>query len=157
MKRARILAPFALAAAVLLLAGCFPGGGQQQQKAKIDPVFSPDGTQIVFVATHDGDPELYIANADGTEVTKLTDNQSVDASPRWAPDGSRIVFVSDRDGDFSIYTMRPDGTDTQLLELRLPGEASAGPGGGTDTGSNPAGSGSESSGGESVGVSGTED
>jgi TolB protein len=102
-----------------------PGGGQQQQRAKVDPVYSPDGSKIVFVATHDGDPELYIADADGQNVTKLTDNESVDASPKWAPDGSHIVFVSDRDGDFSIYTMQPDGSDLQLLELRLPSEAAA--------------------------------
>ena len=108
--------------AVVFLAGCFPGGGQQQRQAKVDPVYSPDGERIVFVATHDGDPELYIANADGSNVTRLTDNQSVDASPRWAPDGSHIIFVSDRDGDFTIYRMDPDGSNTRQLDLPLPGE-----------------------------------
>mgnify|MGYP000270532003 FL=1 len=111
--------------AIIVLSGCMPGGGGQQQKAKVDPVYSPDGSQIAFVATHDGDPELYVANADGSNVRKLTDNEAVDASPSWAPDGSKILFVSDRDGDFEIYTMNPDGTDAQRQELTLPEENSA--------------------------------
>jgi Tol biopolymer transport system component len=120
VKRSNTAVAGLLLAAVLLFSGCLPGGGPQQQQAKVDPVYSPDGSSIVFVATHDGDPELYIADADGTNVRRLTDNEAVDASPRFAPDGSRLLFVSDRDGDFSIYSMRPDGSDVRMLELPLP-------------------------------------
>lgn len=122
MKLSTLCAASATLAAVFLLSSCLPGAGQQQQQAKVDPAYSPDGSRIVFVATHDGDPELYIADAGGGNVTRLTDNDAVDASPRWAPDGSHLLFVSDRDGDFSIYTMRPDGSDVQMLDLPLPSE-----------------------------------
>ncbi|MFP4205848.1 MAG: TolB family protein [Spirochaetaceae bacterium] len=111
---------------VISLAACMPGAAQQrQQEAKVDPVYSPDGSRIAFVATHDGDAEIYVADADGTNVTKLTDNEATDASPRWSPDGSRIIFVSDREGDFNIYTMKPDGSDLRMLDLPLPEESAA--------------------------------
>ena len=120
MKLSTLSAAGAGLVALLMLSSCLPGGGQQQQQAKVDPAYSPDGSRIVFVATHDGDPELYIADADGSNVTRLTENDAVDASPRWAPDGSHLLFVSDRDGDFNIYTMRPDGSGVEMLELPLP-------------------------------------
>jgi len=109
-------------AVVLALSACMPGAGQQQQQAKVDPAYSPDGTRLVFVATHDGDPELYIADAGGENVRRLTDNDAVDASPRWAPDGSHVLFVSDRDGDFGIYRMDPNGANVEMLDLPLPEE-----------------------------------
>jgi Tol biopolymer transport system component len=122
LKLSTISAAGAAVAAVLILSSCLPGAGQQQQQAKVDPAYSPDGSQIVFVATHDGDPELYIADADGGNVVRLTENDAVDASPRWAPDGSHLLFVSDRDGDFNIYTMRPDGSGVEMLDLPLPNQ-----------------------------------
>ncbi|NBB90550.1 MAG: hypothetical protein GVY23_05000 [Spirochaetes bacterium] len=122
MKLSPVYAAGATLVALFMLTSCLPGNGQQQQQAKVDPAYSPDGSQIVFVATHDGDPELYIADAHGGNVTRLTDNDAVDASPRWAPDGSHLIFVSDRDGDFSIYSMQPDGSDVEKLELPLPSE-----------------------------------
>ena len=36
--------------------------------------------------------------ADGSGVTRLTDNPARDFFPTWSPDGSRIAFNSDRDG-----------------------------------------------------------
>ncbi|MDE0205713.1 MAG: hypothetical protein OXP66_06780, partial [Candidatus Tectomicrobia bacterium] len=48
-------------------------------------------------------------NADGSGVTRLTDNDAADRSPAWSPDGQRIAFDSDRDGDFDIYVMNAAG------------------------------------------------
>ncbi|MFO8064487.1 MAG: TolB family protein [Spirochaetota bacterium] len=126
MKLSRVSAIVGMSLLLMFgLIGCMPGAGNQQQRAKVDPVYSPDGSQIAFVATHDGDPELYVADADGSNVRKLTDNESVDASPSWAPDGSHIIFVSDRDGEFEIYTIQPDGSDARRKDLVLPEEESA--------------------------------
>ena len=100
-----------LVVCVLFVTGCFPGMfSQQQQKLKTDPAFSPDGTKIAFVATHDGDAEIYVMNIDGTGLKRLTDNEHVDAVPTWSPDGRRIVFVSDRTGTLELHMMNADGT-----------------------------------------------
>ena len=74
------------------------GSGREQltsQKAGSDtaPVWSPDGTRIAFVSDRDGGfPELYLMNANGTGVKRMTTNALIDANPSWSPDGTRVVF-----------------------------------------------------------------
>ena len=76
------------------------------------PAWSADGTKIAFASFRDGDQEIYIMNSsDGSEVTKLTDNQNHDVHPTWSPDGTKIVF----ERDFDIWIMDADGTDQKNL------------------------------------------
>lgn len=79
----------------------------------------PDGiileTKIVFTSSRDGNSEIYIMNADGTNQTRLTNNSSYDAYPSISLDGSKITFVSDRDGNYEIYIMNADGTNQTRL------------------------------------------
>ena len=73
--------------------------------------------RIAFVSTRDGNAEIYVMNADGTGVTRLTDNTAGDYNPAWSPDGKRIAFYSQRDGNAEIYVMNADGSDlTRLTE-----------------------------------------
>jgi dipeptidyl aminopeptidase/acylaminoacyl peptidase len=64
---------------------------------------------IAFASDRDGDSDIYLMRADGTDLRKLTRNRASDSQPTWSPDGSRIVFVSDRDGDEELHVMRPTG------------------------------------------------
>jgi Tol biopolymer transport system component len=80
--------------------------------------WSPNGKWILFQSGRDGNPELYVMNADGTGVTRLTDNPASDEGDRagWSPDGRRIVFSSRRDGDdLDIFVMNADGTRVRQL------------------------------------------
>lgn len=63
--------------------------------------------------------DIYIADSDGSNSRRLTDNLKYDAEPIVAPDGSRVVFGSQREGDFDIYSMRIDGTDVRRLTDRV--------------------------------------
>ncbi len=72
--------------------------------------WSPDGGRIAFTSTRDGDPEIYVINADGTAQTRLTVDPSADVFVSWSPDGGKIAFSSDRDGAFAYYVMNADGT-----------------------------------------------
>jgi Tol biopolymer transport system component len=75
------------------------------------PSWSPDGTKIAFSSNRDGNWELYVMNADGSGVTRLTVNRSADdASPVWSPDGSKIAFHTNRDDNYEIYVMNADGS-----------------------------------------------
>ena len=47
------------------------------------PAWSPDGTKLVFSSTRDGNPELYIMAADGSGVTRLTNNPGFDTEATW--------------------------------------------------------------------------
>ena len=69
------------------------------------------GEDIVFVSTRDGNPEIYSVNADGTNLTRLTNNPANDDAPVWSPDGKRIAFASDRNGSWEIYVMNADGAN----------------------------------------------
>jgi Tol biopolymer transport system component len=127
MRRFRLIVITVFIAAIaLVLSGCFGpgfgGGGGQSQKVKAGPVVSPDGTQLLFVATHDGDPEIYRVNTDGSELLKLTDNSSLDLDPTWGPDGNVIYFSSDRGGSFELYRMNPDGSQAQEITTSVEGE-----------------------------------
>jgi len=79
------------------------------------PSWSPDGSRIAFVSTRDGNPSIYTMLSDGSDVRRLTDNETRDFNPSWSPDGSRIAFYSNRDGDYEIYTMALDGSDVRQL------------------------------------------
>ena len=112
-----IVAGIFIALGAAALSGCFPNmmGQQQQQSVKTDPIYSPNGLKIAFISTHDGDPEIFLMNADGTGLKKLTDNTAVDAAPSWSPDGGKIVFTSDRSGAFELYRMNADGSRQEMI------------------------------------------
>jgi Tol biopolymer transport system component len=61
------------------------------------------------------DFDIYTSRADGSELTRLTDNPGYDAEATLSPDGRRIVFTALRDGDLDIYTMNTDGSDVRRL------------------------------------------
>jgi TolB protein len=80
------------------------------------PAWSPDGGQIAFESNHDGDMEIYVMTADGTNVRRLTDNTTHDEGPAWSPDGTRIAFTrgpDDLNGD--IWVMDADGSNKMQL------------------------------------------
>jgi len=49
--------------------------------------------------------EIYVMNADGSNVWRLTDHPERDDYPTWNPAGSRIAFVAERAGRHDIYLM----------------------------------------------------
>ena len=64
----------------------------------MDPAPSPDGKRVVFVvASYDSATgDIWLVNADGSGLRRLTDDPELDDSPAWSPDGRRIVFRSYR-------------------------------------------------------------
>ncbi len=83
------------------------------------PTWSPDGTQIAFHSNRDGNMEIYVMDANLSELTRLTNNEANDMFPTWSPDGSQIAFHSNRDGNVEIYVMNADSTNLRRLTDNL--------------------------------------
>ena len=68
--------------------------------------------KIAFTSDRDGNREIYVMNADGTNQSRLTNNSTVDDHPTFSPDGTKIAFVSEKPtGGFAIFIMSSDGTN----------------------------------------------
>ena len=71
--------------------------------------------QIAFQTSREGNTEVYLMNADGSELTNLTRHDSLDYHPSGSLDGAKITFVSGRDGNQEIYLMNADGSNQTNL------------------------------------------
>lgn len=101
--------------------------------------FSPDGSQILWRASRPQteeeikaykellaqglvmptNMEIFIANADGSNVRQITHLGQANWAPSWMPDGKRIIFSSNheyqRGFPFNIYTIHTDGSNLQKI------------------------------------------
>ena len=85
-------------------------------------------TKIVFASYRDGNHEIYVMNADGSNQTRLTNDPSFDMAPSWSPDGKKIAFYSLRNDvppekderwwyemNAEIYVMNADGSEQKNI------------------------------------------
>ncbi len=102
------------------------------------PAWSPDGRKIAFMAQEPGasglDPDynIYVMNADGSGITKLTNGPGTEGFPAWSPDGTQIAFSSTQEdcsntddpgclstGDigpfYALFVMNADGSGQTRL------------------------------------------
>lgn len=118
-----------------------PGSGQYKRLTNArgydaEGSYSPDGRQIVFASNRAAyekeltgkakemfaiDPafmnDIYIMDADGTNVRQLTDVPGYDGGPFFSADGSRICWrrFSEDGATAEVFTMNTDGTDVRRL------------------------------------------
>ena len=104
LRRGLLLLLFGFTCALLPTTQAIDPGGNESDSNCL-------GGRIVFQSNRDGNFEIYSMKADGTEVTRLTNNSATDRGPAWSHDGRKIAFVSDRDGTGDhIYVMNANGT-----------------------------------------------
>ena len=80
--------------------------------ALASPVWSPDGSRIVFECKRSGAPHVCRVDASGAGFVPL----AAGSTPSFSPDGSRIVFtVENAEGKGQIHVMSADGSDVRAL------------------------------------------
>ncbi|HEV8374870.1 MAG TPA: PDZ domain-containing protein [Candidatus Polarisedimenticolia bacterium] len=83
------------------------------------PRLSPDGRWIAFTAQYEGNDDVYVMAATGSEPKRLTYHPLPDQALGWTGDG-KVIFRSRRDsphGDYRIYTIPVDGGIPSLVPL----------------------------------------
>ncbi|PYO15340.1 MAG: hypothetical protein DMD31_05880 [Gemmatimonadetes bacterium] len=83
--------------------------------AATEPAFSPDGSRLAFVSTRDGQPEIYIMDADGTDAARLTNSPAADGGPAFTADGQSVVFHSNRTGHRQVFVQPITSSDAIQL------------------------------------------
>ena len=87
------------------------------------PSYSPDGHQIAFISGKSGAPQVYIMDADGSNVQLVTPYtpgvRSYRASPDWSPDGRAIAYEQ-QNGNFQVFMI--DLRDRVPKQLTSEGE-----------------------------------
>jgi len=69
-----------------------------------NPRWSPDGRRIAFKSTRiGGQYDIFVMEAGGANVTRITDHPANDHDPVWMPDGQSLIFASERDSRSDLY------------------------------------------------------
>jgi TolB protein len=86
-------------------------GGSNQS-----PAWSADGSKFAFSSSRSGDSEIWVSDASGSNLRKLTSFKGPDVAPTWNPrTNAQIAWVSGRTGLPQIYTMDLDGANVQRM------------------------------------------
>jgi Tol biopolymer transport system component len=78
--------------------------------------FSPDGKRIAFASHRSGNPEIWLAERDGSKPQQITSLGAAElVVGGWAPDGARIVFDATVAGNSDVYVVGADGGRVRRL------------------------------------------
>jgi TolB protein len=108
--------------------GMVTGGWAPEDRA---PGWSPEGAKITFMSNRaSGLYDIYVMNADGSDLRRLTSNGCHNGDPDWSPDGLRIAFYSCSGSGVDIYVMQTDGSGvTRITTMGHAGDPSWAPDG----------------------------
>jgi TolB protein len=81
--------------------------------------YSPDGRQVAMILSGSGNSEVFVSNAEGSQLRRLTRSASLEADPTWSPDGRRLAFTSDRLGGPQIYVMDAQGRSVSRVRTDI--------------------------------------
>jgi len=93
------------------------------------PLWSPQGDKIAYSAAGvEGEAQIFVANADGSNQKQLTYTISPqrwpgpwlpdgNGDPQWSPDGNKIVYVSFENVKAEIFIMNADGSGQTRLTM----------------------------------------
>ena len=87
----------------------------QDSAANIQPALAPDRTRIAFSSNRSGNFDLYLMDADGRNLRRLTTDAGNEGDPAWTPEGTQIVYTFTRGTTIQIAMVPVDGGEARLL------------------------------------------
>jgi tricorn protease len=96
-------------ALLVVLAALLPVAASAQVKLLRHPTYSKGKVAFSYLG------DIWVANENGTDVQRLTDNTARDQFPRFSPDGQWIAFSSNRDGNYDVYVIPAAGGKPRQL------------------------------------------
>ena len=81
------------------------GRGERLLTAGSSPTWSPRGGRIAFVSDRTGTDNLYVVDANGRGLRRVTTSDAAESEPAWSPDGTRLAFVSVSAGDTDLFVV----------------------------------------------------
>jgi len=79
------------------------------------PAWSPDGSRLAVTLSREGGSQLFLLNADGSSLRRLTSSAAIDTEPRFSGRWPVIYFTSDRGGSPQIYRNAAAGGEPQRV------------------------------------------
>lgn len=101
-----------------------PGGGTWQlttEGENSDPAWSPDGQTLAFTRMYDGNPEIATIRADGSGLTRITDNPANDLHPAYARDGTLFYARHQQGEETEIEVIKRDASGGETVVYTQPG------------------------------------
>jgi Tol biopolymer transport system component len=102
---------------VALTVGATPGSLFMATAADADgsPRWSADGSKIAFISSHDGNPDIWIMNPNGSGAEDLTNSPDAETELSWSPDSKTIAFVRTSADSSDVWVIHADGTGATNL------------------------------------------
>lgn len=81
---------------------------------ELHPMFSLDGTKILFISQADesavdGELDWWIMNVDGSDLRRFEDGEVFRGDPTYSPDGRQMLYVSNEGGTWGLYLQNTSG------------------------------------------------
>lgn len=83
----------------------------------LNPVFSPDGKDLLFTSYKNGNPDLFRRRLSSGIDSKISGRKGLNITGSWSPDGTRIALSLSKDGNSEIYTLDKNGNNPVRLTV----------------------------------------
>ncbi len=108
-----------------VLSQTFPGSARAQAHAFADEIVQTltgtrgiASTKLAFVATRTGRKEIYTADADGSNVTQVTRDNTISVAPNLSPNGRSLVYTGYQSGYADVYQIDlASGSRARILKF----------------------------------------
>jgi dipeptidyl aminopeptidase/acylaminoacyl peptidase len=90
-------------------------------RGELDIAWAPDGRRLAFVSDADtlGQNQLYVADADGKNLSKLTSLTGFLSDPAWSPDGKSLAFLFTENAPRAAGPLQPMTPETGQIESKI--------------------------------------